>query len=80
MNHVIDVPGKLECSCGAKSEAKDRNRFLKRHPGKCSERREFTRKIANGTRCLDDSDEMSARAARWDAIEKSIATVIRKIR
>lgn len=69
MNTITDIPGKLECSCGANAEPKDRKRFLKRHPSMCSERREFTRKVAQGTRCVDDDEAIGA---RWDALERAL--------
>lgn len=74
MNTITDTAGAIQCSCGSKAEPKDRNRFLKRHPRICSERREFTKQIARGTRCVDDEDAIAARVARWDAIERALGS------
>lgn len=85
MTNSLTAP--LECSCGAKAPPKDRKRFLARHPKMCSERREFTRQLAQGTRCVDDvqakkdSDRYILESAeRWDSIEKSLKDVMGRIR
>lgn len=46
---------KIVCQCGASSSkaSKELKRFLKRHPAKCSERREFSKQLAEGTRSVD---------------------------
>jgi hypothetical protein len=53
--------GEVMCSCGARAEAKDRRRFLSRHPKLCSERRRFSQQLANGTRSVDDQDKRERR-------------------
>lgn len=53
MNNVQVVDGVLKCFCGAKCEPKDKNRFLKRHPGKCTEKKEFTHQIAQGVKSVE---------------------------
>lgn len=40
-------------ACGATADPKDHNRFAKRHPSKCVERREFNKRLAQGTRCTE---------------------------
>lgn len=50
---VFDVH---ECSCGARACGKDVGRFLKRHPKLCSARAEFNKKLASGTRSVDQED------------------------
>jgi hypothetical protein len=65
---VIEIDGKLACSCGAKADRKDRRRFLRRHAdGACgarkAEREAFTKQLAQGTRCVDDNERQMARQA-----------------
>lgn len=53
---VINGKGFLTCDvCGAKaaSNSKEFNRFIKRHPAKCSERREFSKQLAEGVRSVE---------------------------
>jgi hypothetical protein len=57
MNNVQVIEGVLQCSCGAKCEPKDKNRFRKRHPAKCSEKEEFTRQIAQGVRSVETDQQ-----------------------
>jgi len=50
------MPDRLVCSCGASCREVghgERNRFLKRHPKACNERRELTKQLAQGTRSVD---------------------------
>lgn len=48
------ITGVLVCGCGAVcDDPKDRKRFLRRHPVKCSERRAFAKELAAGTRSVD---------------------------
>ena len=52
-----DERGVFVCSCGAECrERKDIVRFLRRHPRLCSERREYTKQLARGTRCVEDEE------------------------
>ena len=58
LHTVLPINGmrQIQCSaCGATAlnTAKERNRFSKRHPGKCAERREFTRQLAEGVRSVE---------------------------
>ena len=57
--NVIQCP-----NCGATADPKDRNRFAKRHPRLCTERREFNRKLAQGTRCAEPSTFEEHKALR----------------
>ena len=55
--HEIEM---VVCSCGARHKGKNGlKRFLDRHPRLCSERsserREFAKQLAAGTRSVDDS-------------------------
>jgi hypothetical protein len=50
--------GVLTCSCGAKCKPGAERRFRERHPKLCSERHEFARQLAQGTRSVD-ADEPS---------------------
>jgi hypothetical protein len=54
-NTVTLISGELVCTCGAKAQdnSSESKRFKKRHPGKCSERRDFTKQLAQGTRSVD---------------------------
>ena len=54
-NEVTLVNGELVCTCGAKAQdnSSESKRFNKRHPGKCSERRDFTKQLAQGIRSVD---------------------------
>ena len=58
MSKVTDLDNTLSCSCGAVcSKAKDRRRFLARHPAMCSNRAKITKSLSTtGTRCVDDND------------------------
>lgn len=48
--------GDVACSCGASAKRIDAKRFLRRHPSLCSERRRVAMDLANGTRCIDDTE------------------------
>ena len=52
---TIDLAtGQLVCSCGARLGKNGAKRFNSRHPEMCSSRREWARKLAKKTRCIDD--------------------------
>jgi len=54
---VICAGRQVRCSvCGATAlnTSRDRNRFAKRHPGKCTERAAFTKQLASGTKSVDE--------------------------
>jgi len=53
MSVTVKPDGSAECKCGACCQPKDKNRFLKRHPALCSERRAFAKQLAQGTRSVD---------------------------
>lgn len=52
-------------NCGAKCKPNERNRFGKRHPKMCKERKAFTAQIAKGTRSVDADDGAVAQAIAW---------------
>jgi len=59
---VLPINGmrQIQCSaCGATApnDSRNRNRFSKRHPGKCQERRAFTKQLAEGVRSVEDQEE-----------------------
>ena len=62
MNTIITLPDRsMSCSCGAKCAPAERGRFRKRHPEKCSahsaqvaEKRAFAKKLASGTRSVEE--------------------------
>ncbi len=48
---------RLMCACGASAAdtCKERGRFKRRHPVLCSERRNFTKQLAQGTRSVEST-------------------------
>lgn len=54
-NQVKLIDGYLVCTCGARAPdtSSAAKRFQTRHPGKCTERKEFTRQLATGTKSVD---------------------------
>ena len=60
MNKVIRYGSKNKraaCSCGASAGGRHSvPRFLRRHPSLCSERREFSKQLASGTRSVEDHE------------------------
>mgnify|MGYP001581959160 FL=1 len=57
-NSVYSSDAELRCSCGAKcADGSKRTRFLERHPRLCSERQDFTRQLAQGTRSVESDGE-----------------------
>jgi hypothetical protein len=72
-------------ACGARCRPKDRNRFGKRHPMLCQERKAFTAQLAElpigcpfpspqsaRTRSVDADDEAEERRKRWDLIDAAL--------
>lgn len=59
----------LTCSCGAKSKdtAEGRQRFMRRHPALCSDRKEFARQLAQTTRAVEDEERQER---RWTSDRK----------
>ncbi len=55
---------RLACPCGATvpNTSRYRGRFKRRHPALCTERLQFTRQLAQGTRSVD-YDDITARGA-----------------
>ena len=51
---ISTTDGVHACTCGAKASGKDVKRFLTRHPEKCSKRQDFNKRLAAGTKCVDD--------------------------
>jgi hypothetical protein len=60
-NYIIGIDlgkddgGVVACNaCGAHCDKKNElNRFLRRHPGKCQQRKAFTKQLAAGVRSVD---------------------------
>lgn len=47
----------LVCDCGATAPYRGEGlRFNRRHPAMCSERRQVSRELAAGVRCVDDEE------------------------
>lgn len=60
---AIMCPG---CGAVCAATSKRRGRFLKRHPAKCQERREFSRQLAEGVRSVEDPTFAVDTADLWD--------------
>ena len=62
-NEVTLVNGELVCTCGAKAQdnSSESKRFKKRHPDKCSERQDFTKQLARGTRSVDYDQHLTSK-------------------
>lgn len=60
-NFIFKDKQVLKCTCGAKESAPNKiERFKKRHPAICNQKakdKEFSRKLAVGTKSVEDSDE-----------------------
>ena len=77
----IDTAGRpvWTCTCGARAGKKDRSRFLRRHPGKCSDREGFTRQVAQGTRHLDDLERNGNPIDEYDAFYKTESKIGKRV-
>lgn len=57
---VIELRGNqyLRCDCGAQCRQGSNKslRFIARHPKLCSERKDFTKQLAQGVRSVEDLD------------------------
>lgn len=65
----MGVDGLTCAKCGAVGEAKDRKRFLRRHPKLCTARRKFNEHLAGGTRSVGTSQEEDVHLYRLEKIE-----------
>jgi hypothetical protein len=53
----------LKCDCGAtaRDTCKERKRFKLRHPRLCTERRKFTKQLAQSTRSVEYDEQVFGR-------------------